>query len=170
MNLRIFRVIWVTFLAILIVYFSWQAIVPSGKISYTSDFSKDSYFIDPLLPAERIRNHREIIDEPVYIGVFTTRSFDKAIVTLNFSAPSPALQVGAERDKALWLYDFKTVAANSLSARLEFDLKEIKRKKGKYTFMISAPDISKAGKTLIIKDLKIEFVGATLPYMLTQRF
>lgn len=161
MGLKTFRIVWIAVLVCGLFWLLQRALVPSGQISYTSDFSKETYFMDPLLPAERVQNQREIIDEPVYFSVFTTRDFSRATVTVTFAKPSPALQIGAEHDKAKWIYDFKPVSAGTRKAELHFDLENIKRKKGKYTFMISDPNLGDH-KPISIDTITVQFNGRSL--------
>ena len=170
MNLKTFRIIWISLLTILIVWLLWQAIVPFGRITYASDFSKENYFIEKLLPAERVQDDHVIIDEPVYIAVFTTRPFYKAIIDLRFSSPTPALQIGLARNKALWHYDFKSVKEGTMSTKLEFDLPGADRQKGQYTFMISAPKLGEQNNPLIIKDISIEFIDPSLFSVISRWF
>ena len=156
MSIKLVRIIWISLLTILIAWLLWQAIVPSGRISYFNNFSKENYFIGELVPVDRIKNGHELTDEPVYFSVYTARTFYKAVVALSFETPTPALQVGLEINKALWQYDFKQIKEGTVKTTLEFNLHGASRKNGKYIFMISDPNLKQQNKSIIIKDVSIE--------------
>ncbi len=162
MSQKQFRILWVSLLAILIVWLLVHTLVPSGKVTYATDFSKSSYYFDPLLPIERVTDNRKIIDEPVYFTTYVTRPFQKAIVTINFMSPTPAFSVGVAHNKAQWVYDFKQVKENSLQTVLEFDLSQAERIRGKYSFMISDPSLKTQTKSIIIKNISVQFFGPLL--------
>lgn len=170
MNLKFWRISWLVLLAILIGWLLWQALAPLGQLIYHSDFSKENYFIEKLLPAERVKEERIIIAEPVYIAVFTTRPFDKANLIINFSQPTPALAIGLERDKANWRYDFRAVKEGTMSANLEFNLRLGERRRGQYTFIISAPNLAQQNRPLIIKDVTVKLSDPTLFNLISRWF
>lgn len=149
-------------MAILIVWIAWRSLVPLGTISYSTDLTKPSYLFEDLLPIERVSDKRIIIDEPVYFTVYAPRKFDKAVVTMHFAESTPAFALGVAHNKAEWMYDFKPVAENSRELRLEFDLHLAERRKGRYSFMISNPEIRSQAKKINIEDITVQFIGPLL--------
>ena len=66
----------------------YQAIVPSGAVSYVYDFDKSSRFISQLTPNTRVNpvldSKQEIIGAPVYFNLNTSRKFNNAKVSLKY--------------------------------------------------------------------------------------
>lgn len=93
-------------------FFLWMGIVPLGKITYITDFSKENSFIGKLTPKERIGSdfNNIIIGNPVYFSLATPRTFDKAKVTMEFSGYSAnVIEMGVLVDKTVWRYDLRPV-------------------------------------------------------------
>ncbi len=157
MNLKIFRIAWLAILALILIWIGWQTIVPMGSISYTHDFSSETYRFSKLLPAERVVDSKTVIDEPVYFTVYTPRAFRKAILKLRFEEPSPAMQIGIAHNKAQWDFDFKPVSAGSLETELVFDARLAERIRGRYSFMLSDPALRTKGDSIKVKNVSIEF-------------
>lgn len=176
------RIAWLILLILLIGWLSWQAIVPSGKMSYQIDFKQQSYSIGRLLPADRVvedNGFQRLIAEPVYFTLYTPRSFNKAVVTFTFANPPDLVKFGVAHNKELWNYDFKTAYSKSInklgldkqvSATLEFDLTGAERINNKYTFMISAPGLDSHTSSLLIKNVQIEFFGKNLWQVMKNNF
>ncbi len=162
MKQQTFRAIWISVLVILVVWIAWRTLVPLGTLSYFTDLTKSNYIFEDLLPAERVTDKRIIIDEPVYFTVYTPRKFDTAIVTMHFVDEAPAFALGVAHNRAQWIYDFKPVTENSREFTLEFDLRSAERRKGRYSFMISNPEIQKQLKKINIENIKVQFIGPLL--------
>ena len=102
-KIRIF--LW-SVLGLALVFFVSAKIVPTGYISYKTNFIKDDFFIRKLTPIERVMNKNEIIDNPVYFSLFTPRGFDKAKlkVTYSESAETPLFEAGVMIGEKSWNY------------------------------------------------------------------
>lgn len=104
-SLKTIRVGWLSALALLIGFLLYKAIVPTGFISYHSDFLHYNYFISELTPTDRVRNTTQVIGEPVYFFLRTPRPFRTATIILNTSHLPPIVEVGICRDKAQWQFE-----------------------------------------------------------------
>jgi hypothetical protein len=99
-------------LAIIIVWFVYLKIAPTGTISYVYDFSRPNYFIGKLTPAERIKTSEaeaEIKGDPVYFSLKTPRRFERAKVTIKFKNTTdlPIMEIGLLNNKNAWSSDLK---------------------------------------------------------------
>ncbi|MEI6597332.1 MAG: hypothetical protein WCL13_03980 [bacterium] len=106
------RIIFWLILAMIIGWFGYMKIVPSGNISYNYDFSRPSYFIGKLSPAERVKINKidaEIKGGPVYFSLKTPRRFERAKVTIKFKNTTdfPIMEIGLLNNKDSWSYDLK---------------------------------------------------------------
>jgi hypothetical protein len=167
--LRLF--LWCLFLTLL-AWLLWQGVVPSGKISYSHDFKKTNEFIGKLTPQDRVKTldngHKLIIGEPVYFSLRTPRSFDKAILKIEYkdSDDLAIVEAGVLADKTLWRYDLKPVANRTLdqlsyvwNKTSEADLLFLQREK-KFNsideFLDNLPDRNKIA--LYNYDIKSEYI------------
>ena len=123
-KLRIF--LWLI-LASVVSWLLYMAVVPNGRINYTYDFTKDSYFIKKLTPEERVKpivgGKQTIIGDPVYFTLCTPRRFNKAKLTLKYrhnkdtecpighsvSGYIPIIEAGVLVDKIIWRYDLQPI-------------------------------------------------------------
>ncbi|MFH0956161.1 MAG: hypothetical protein V1801_03060 [Candidatus Falkowbacteria bacterium] len=108
----IIRIILWLILAIIIAWFGYMKIVPSGRISYAYDFNRSSYFIGKLSPAERVKINKtdaKIIGDPVYFSLKTPRRFERAKVAVKFKNTTDfsVMEIGLLNNKAAWSYDLK---------------------------------------------------------------
>jgi len=99
-------------LAIILGFFIYFKIAPSGAISYLYNFSRPSYFIGKLTPAERVKINKtdaEIKGDPVYFSLTTPRRFEQAKVTVKFKNTTdfPIMEIGLLNNKDSWSYDLK---------------------------------------------------------------
>jgi len=99
-------------LAVILSWFAYFKIVPSGKISYVYNFSKLSFFIGKLSPAERVianQGSAEVRGDPVYFSLRPPRRFEQASVTIKFKNTTdfPVVELGLLNDKIAWGYDLK---------------------------------------------------------------
>ena len=111
-NIIIIRLFLWLILVVIIGWFGYVKIVPTGKISYIYDFNKASYFIGKLSPEERVKisqGSAEIKGDPVYFSLTTPRRFEKARVTVKFQNKTdfPVVELGLLNDKIAWGYDLK---------------------------------------------------------------
>ena len=105
----------------LILGISWilyQAIVPSGEISYVYDFDKKSRFISEITPDTRVKSiknkKQEVIGAPVYFNLNTPRKFDKAALSIKYryneyKKPITFIEAGILADGLLWRYNLKPI-------------------------------------------------------------
>lgn len=109
------RIVFWLILASVAGWLLYMAIVPSGNITYISDFENSSYFIKKLSPIERvemsINGTQSIIGDPVYFSLRTPRRFDKAILTIKYKNETklPIIEAGVLVDKKIWRYDLQPV-------------------------------------------------------------
>jgi len=99
-------------LAVVLSWFTYLKIVPSGRISYIYDFIKPSFFIGKLSPAERVvlsQGQAEAKGDPVYFSLRPPRRFERAKVTIKFKNTTefPVVEIGLLNDKIAWSYDLK---------------------------------------------------------------
>jgi hypothetical protein len=106
-KIRILLVIaWVLTLA----FFLLKLVVPSGEITYSSDFSKKTGFIYNLTPQERIDDFGDkvkIIADPVYFSLYYPRQFQEAEIKLKYkweNVDNQIMEMGFLADKNLWQY------------------------------------------------------------------
>ena len=126
-----FRIILFLLLLASICFFFYMVIVPSGKIVYINDFTKENYFLGKLSPAERLiagdkKIENIIIANPVYFNLYTPRTFDKAILKYRYknTAETPLVETGVLVDKNAWRYDLQPVE-NKLIDQLSLVWNEI---------------------------------------------
>lgn len=110
-----------TLLTLLLLTVSWilfKAVVPSGKITYIYDFSKDNRFISRLTPDARIEpkinNKQKIIGNPIYFNLDTPRKFNNANLTIKYKYdenkyPISLIEAGILADNILWRYNLKPI-------------------------------------------------------------
>jgi hypothetical protein len=114
-------VIWVLALTFFIVKF----IVPSGEITYSSDFSKKTGFIYNLTPQERIDDSGDkvkIMADPVYFSLYYPRQFQEAHVKLKYkweNVDNQVLELGVLADKNLWQYQLKPLENTILERAID---------------------------------------------------
>jgi hypothetical protein len=119
------RVIWITALAAAVFALLWLAIIPSGKITYSTNFKDFNDFIRPLTPPDRVNaakdGTQELSGDPVYFSLRTPRPFNQAKVTFKFQIDSslPILQTGVSTDGRNWQYNLQPL----YNAKLEELLK-----------------------------------------------
>jgi len=111
-NVLIIRIFLWLILAVIVGWFGYMKIVPSGKISYIYDFSRPNYFIGKLTPAERVKINKtdaEILGDPVYFSLKTPRRFERAKVTVKFKNTTDysIMEMGFLNNKDAWNYDLK---------------------------------------------------------------
>jgi len=115
LKIKIRILLWMIFLLFL-AWLLYMGIVPSGKISYSYDFSKDNSFISRLGPITRVEgvnlDSQKIIADPVYFNLHTPRKFNKAKLGIYYktdNTPRPIMEAGVMVDKTIWRYDLKPV-------------------------------------------------------------
>lgn len=119
--IRTLRKIWLSGLAGLVAALGWLAIVPNGSITYQADLLSPDFFIGRLSPAERVqgasgRAARQLIGEPVYFSLFTSRPFRQAEVTVEFSGRAPLIEVGLRRGATVWNFERQPLRHDGLAA------------------------------------------------------
>lgn len=114
-TLRVF--LWLA-LIIIADWLLYKGIVPSGKTSYATDFSRPNFFIGKLTPTERIKtpdaeagSGTQIIGDPVYFSLRTLRKFDKAKLFLKYKTDDapPVIEAGVLADKTIWRYNLQPI-------------------------------------------------------------
>lgn len=109
-NIIKLRIILWHFLAVVVVFFIYMAIVPSGHIAYTYDFEKDNFFISKLGPNDRLgelnSGFQKVIGDPVYFSLFTPRVFNEAKLSIKYKNNNPELnsiiEAGILVDNTIW--------------------------------------------------------------------
>lgn len=98
----------------------YMGIVPSGKVTYSSDFDNPGYFIRKLTPEERvlapINGEQAVVGDPAYFAVRTPRAFARAKVTVTYKNPDniPIIEAGVLADRKVWRYQTKPLANRHL--------------------------------------------------------
>ncbi len=144
MNKTFFKIrvfLWLI-LGIIISWFVYMKIVPSGSISYIYNFSRPSYFIGKLAPEERVitkETGAEIKGDPIYFSLKPSRRFEHAKVTIKFknNTTFPIMEIGLLNNKNSWSYDLKPLQNKIIDQLLlvwqitrgEDDIKLIQREK-----------------------------------------
>jgi hypothetical protein len=92
---------------------------PSGKLTLIQDFNEKPSSISEFYPKGRMIDpeknlktgdtYQRIIREPAYFDVKIPRLFKKATVTLTYKTSSPILELGLQKSKDLWAFDFKPI-------------------------------------------------------------
>ena len=113
------RWIWMSLLALVLIWLAYEAIAPFGSIQYKSNFVDNSYFISHLTPKDRLVDGDAVSSatvkaEPVYFSIFTTRPFRKAYVHLEFERPAPLMEMGIRRGPTVWNFDRQPLYSNVL--------------------------------------------------------
>lgn len=116
------RIIWISGLALLVIFLVWQTVVPFGSISYQTDFLGYNYFISELSPRERLqgepgKQQRIITGEPVYFYLRSPRPFQTATVTVTVKNPNPFMEIGLCRDKVSWHFERQPLYIENLEKR-----------------------------------------------------
>jgi hypothetical protein len=100
------RFILLGLLALVVLFFIYQAIVPFGNITYEVTPCDNSFFIQKLQPKDRLDEvnrkscTQKIIGEPVYFNLNTQRTFNEADVTITYrnSGENNVIEMGAQAD------------------------------------------------------------------------
>jgi len=98
---------------LIVSFFIYKAIVPSGEIEYIFNFNKENSFISKLSPDERLdfgnkKIKNKIIANPVYFNLKTPRTFNSAEISIRYKNKNvPLVEGGFLVDKTLWRYDLK---------------------------------------------------------------
>lgn len=111
-NILKLRIILWHILVIIVLFFVYMAIVPSGHISYVCDMQDDNPFISSISPKDRIgetnNNGQKIIGDPVYFSLETPRTFSEANLEIKFKnnnpEENPIIEAGVLVDKTIWRY------------------------------------------------------------------
>ena len=136
-NIKQFKIILWLILAIFVFWLFWQAVVPTGGISYRYDFRQENYFIKKLTPKDRVRepqagppaspgeawraSEQKIVGNPVYFSLRTPRTFDRAKVTVSFKNPDklPLIEIGALAADKVWRYRLEPLENLALDRLIE---------------------------------------------------
>lgn len=128
--MKMLRFFLYSFLFLAIVILAYFYVVPTGKINYKQDFSKNYYnilgakgFFHKFGPVDRLFGENKIIGDPVYFYLKTSRTFSKAKLKIKFRL-SPELiaennylniEAGVLVDKENWHYDLKPIFNSTLN-------------------------------------------------------
>jgi hypothetical protein len=117
------RIIWIAILLVAVFVFILLAVVPSGKITYSTDFKGYNDFIGELTPADRVEREngaRKIIGDPAYFSLRLPRRFEDAKLTIKYKPDEnfPVIEAGILKDKRTWQYDLRPLYNGKLEALL----------------------------------------------------
>jgi hypothetical protein len=107
------RIIWIVALAVAVFVLARLAIIPSGKITYSTNFKGFNDFIGRLTPKERVNAEKngtqDLISDPVYFSLRTPRTFDSGKMTIKFKVASgtPIVEAGISTDGRIWQYNLQ---------------------------------------------------------------
>jgi len=143
-------VLWGGLLAVL-VFLGWQAVVPTGRVTYEKVFPKDNFFIKDLTPKERVDKGGSglvrITGDPVYFNLYTPRTFNRAELEMVYRRVGkaarqpeslPVIQVGILADPDAWRYRLQPMENYWLDRlagqwqALKQDGKTLWQKRGRY--------------------------------------
>ena len=125
-NIRKIRVILWGLLVLATAWLLYMGVVPSGRTTYTSDFSGPNGFFGKLTPSERIRDKNTITGDPAYFSLRPSRRFEKAVLTIKYknNTQLPITEAGVLADKTVWRYQLKPVE-NQVIDRLSDEWEKI---------------------------------------------
>jgi len=112
LNILKIRIILWLILAIIIGWFSYFKVVPTGRISYEIAADQPNYFIGKLTPEDRVavgQTGVTVKGDPVYFSVRPPRRFTRAKVTVKFKNTTdlPVVELGLLNGKVAWNYELK---------------------------------------------------------------
>jgi hypothetical protein len=104
------RIIWIIALGVIVFALVWMNTVPSGKITYSTNYKGYNDFIGNLTPVERIAGNK-IIGDPAYFSLRVPRRFTDAKLTLKYKVdPNVSIiEAGVLKDQATWQYDLRPI-------------------------------------------------------------
>lgn len=115
---------------VLVLFFLYLKVVPSGHISYgrkwPSGLRSGKGFISDFKPAERIDSSDsqslKIVADPIYFSLFTPRAFDEATLTVKYrtklSTDQPIIEAGVLKDKLTENYELRPLQNNIIDRLL----------------------------------------------------
>lgn len=116
--IKIRLILWLI-IAIVIAWFLYLGVVPSGKISYEYGFEHPDRFISKLGPADRVgqasKGTQKIVGNPAYFSLYTPRTFDTATLKLKYRANSLStnslslIEAGILADNTVWRYNLQPI-------------------------------------------------------------
>lgn len=152
---------WFSALAI-IVYITYQNLIPSGKLKLKTDFRKIKPGISDIGPYDRVirkSGTRVIRGEPVYFQVDTLYSFDKMRLSLSVKdMPELPIYIGP-KISSLWRYEFRKYENKSE----EFAWKPYWNDR-KIEIAISIPELLKKGESMTIDAIEVELIREPLSF------
>ncbi len=93
---------------LVVLFLLWQGVVPTGSISYSSDFKSKDDFIGELEPDSRVEDDSRVIGNPVYFNLRTPRNFDTAKIRISYKDHNLSLlEAGMMVDTRGWGYQTK---------------------------------------------------------------
>lgn len=152
-------------MAVVLVFLFWQKIIPSGEIEYKYNFSDKPKFIFGFYPEGRIVYNYEygtqsIINEPVYLDIYSPRKFGRALVELRYkNFDNAGAQFGVKLADAEWAFYFVPLTIRGeefIWQSFEFDLSRAERTKNKIRFALSAPSLAENGNKVEIDEIVVK--------------
>ena len=152
----------------LLLFLVAQKVVLTEQLSYGTDFSSVSAFIEGPYPEGRVeptvvggKLFEKVINEPIYFNVYSPRKFATVKVTLKYMSPKdfPA-RFGLRK---AGIYDFTFIELPATDNKLntvnfEFSTDGADRTKNKLQFIISAPGIGDRPDKIFVQSVEFEFV------------
>lgn len=108
LQLRVF--LW-SLLILILIWFAWMKIIPTGHIIYKTKIFGNDFFIGKLSPTERVEGKNKIIGDPVYFSLSTPRRFDRAQVELEYenNSSQDLIEFGVLVGEKNWNYRLEPV-------------------------------------------------------------
>lgn len=118
------RTFWLALLGLIVLFFAYQLVSPTGAWTCSQDFSRNYYgllsgssCLGSASPSERVARSQNgpllVLAEPVYFSVFSPRAFSRAEVEISYrpqlSSATPIFEAGFLADKKLWRYQLQPV-------------------------------------------------------------
>lgn len=159
---------------IIILAFCWLFyldFVPGENFSVSYNFCEKQAKVSELSPGDRLFPiekfsgwcQQKIAGSPVYFDVRTPQYFKSAMVEVKYKNPAgQKFQFGPQTIKNEWqwlLVDVEEIGEEGewTIGRAEFDLRGVYQNSPMMRWLVSAPDIEKAGQPITISEIKITF-------------
>lgn len=172
--LKTIRLILISFLLILLIYFTWTNFVPTGVLKIEKKIGKQSPYFSDFYPSVRIKEveqekttgsekiyFRRMIIDPVYFDLLMPRQFEKAKIKIKYQNPDqPLFQIGLKRIDRAWSFDFKELSSKGEDwtiGEVEFTLYPFLIDDRTLHFVLSSPDLD-----INLNEIKISDIEVTL--------
>ncbi|MBT5337785.1 hypothetical protein HN858_02190 [Candidatus Falkowbacteria bacterium] len=160
--LQITKIVVTAGLLILFLFLIYQKLVPNNSLTYNYNFSGQERFIQGFYPEGRVAQYddlQRIIFEPVYLDVYSPRTFKKAKVILRYYRPYDVqAKFGLKLVQNDWAFYFEELPETPdgyIDYEMEFDLTNAERIKNKYKFILAFQELGITNEKVLVDSIKI---------------